>query len=705
MSDLRAIDRLTSRFAEELATDISGAVHRWEHSRDANHRGQWEEYYRLWMGQWSASDRERASERCKAIMPAIQQAVDSAVSEVEEAIFGRERWFDLDTDDPATREDEGSIGRMTADRLLQELRDAKAGISKAVLLGAVYGTGIAKLLVFERADRSIGLDVTPIEPLHFAIEPGAETVDESRGVAHVFYLPRNVVLERQRQGIYASIDPGSAPEPEKTADQRRTPLDHDMVRIIEWQGQVPARMLPDSVREGKLAHEDDRPVEAIVTIANDQVVLRATPSPLEGRDRGIVAFQWDTVPGRFWGRGIVEKGYWPQKVLDAEVRGRIDALAFSVVPMMAINAAMVPRNSDFSVRPGRNVFLNGNPAEALTPLQFPPPDPQTYQQGQEMQRMIEMATGQLQAATPFNVNGRNETASGMSMMLGASIRRTRRTMANIERSFLRPLIDKSLARMQLFEPETFPRIAVPMKVHGTLGMMAREFEQMQLTQLLNAIPPGPQSLMILRAIVDNMGLNSRQDMLQLLDLLLQQSLQPEPEPRDLGGEARLLSAQARVQVDRAELALRERGQQIDLERLRVEAARIQREHERALMQLSIEADKADSDDVKKTSDAILSIAKAEAEELGSQLEQYRAVIERLRAAPTQTAEGGGAEVIDLSEIRAELETLRERLADRPGLSSEDVSPINIERDSDGLVTRVNGRGVQRNDRGLIVGLT
>ena len=697
MSDLRPEDRLISNKTDGLAEYIVDLVGRWENSRDVDHRNRWEEYERMWRGEWNAQDRDRQSERSKAIMPAIAQAVDSAVSEVEEAMFGQERWFDVDSDIPGTPTDEGGPGRDLADQMLTDLRNVKAGISEAVLLGAIYGTGICKVIIKESSLDTIELEAFPILPLEFVIDPASKTIEEAHGVAHIFNMPYSAVLERQRQGIYAQIDPQVGVEP---ADRRH--YDSDYVRIIEYQGLVPSRMLPDVADDRtKLQFEEDKPVEAIITVANDNVVLRAQQNPV---DRGFVAFQWDTDPKKFWGRGIIEKGYWPQKVLDSEVRARIDALAFSVHPMMAVNATMVPRGKDFSVRPGRNIFLNGPPSEALQPISFPPPDPQTYTQGQEMQRMIEMATGQLQAATPFGTNGRNETASGMSMMLGGSIRRTRRTMANIERSFLKPLIRKMYDRYQAFDSRYQP-MDVEFTVLGTLGMMAREYESMQLTQLLNALPPGPAQFMLLRSVVENMSLKGKQDIMQLLDLLTAQSLQPQEPPPDLGGQARVMSAQTRDKEVEYEREFNAAKLQLEQTKLQIAAMDKQRIHERGIMQLSVDAERAEAEDTQKTSQAILNLAKAEAEELGQQLEQYRRAVSEMPVSG-QTNDG---QSIDLSKIQEELESLRMRVESTPnedgGLAADDIKPIVIERNAEGLVTNINGRSVQRDQNGLIIGVS
>ena len=70
----------------------------WRNHFDTNYSRKFDEYYRLWRGQWSGEDRTRSSERSRIVSPALQQAVESAVAELEEATFGRGRWFDIEDD-------------------------------------------------------------------------------------------------------------------------------------------------------------------------------------------------------------------------------------------------------------------------------------------------------------------------------------------------------------------------------------------------------------------------------------------------------------------------------------------------------------------------------------------------------------------------------------------------------------------------------
>ena len=83
-----------------LAGWITSHVNAWIDHRDQNFRTKWEEYYRIVTGKWMDSDKTRKSERSKLISPALQQAVEATVAELEEATFGSKgvTWFDLHDD-------------------------------------------------------------------------------------------------------------------------------------------------------------------------------------------------------------------------------------------------------------------------------------------------------------------------------------------------------------------------------------------------------------------------------------------------------------------------------------------------------------------------------------------------------------------------------------------------------------------------------
>jgi len=637
---------------DRLVSWVLSTIQPWIEYRDSNFKDKWDEYYRLWRGIHIEQDKTRKSERSKLIVPALQQAIESAVSEQEEAIFGKGRWFDLDDDLMDQNPQDISAYR---NLLLEDLdnSDVRDSLSEVFLNGAIYGTGIGKIVVSEvdtrrvdqadigggvtegvaNVDQQVEVRLVPIAPDEFAIDPSARTIDEALGCAHITIVPKHGIIKKQQDGIYLDGDIGSFTDDLdlNPKGESKSPLALDSTKIIEYHGLVPSHLLPQTLAEDDeefvdLFEDTDYEadtvdfVEAIVTIANDDVLLKAVQNPHMMEDRSFIAYQHDTVPNRFWGRGVAEKGYNPQKALDAELRARIDAMALTVHPMMGVDATRIPRGGSFSVEPGKNVYTNGDPNTVLRPFNFGEVNPNTFHQSGDLERMVQMATGSMDSASPVSVNARNNTASGMSMMLSGSIKRSKRTLANIERKFISPLLHKTAWRYMQLDPDRYPVMDIKFKVYSTLGIMAREVEQQQLTSLLNTVPPdSPAYWMLIRSIYENSSITDKDKMLVVIDQMLQQALQPKQDPM---AQIKAQEVQMKAQKDQASL-------EIELMRAKTEMARVM-----------VEQEKVGDQRVKLETEAILNLAKAEAEEVGSQLDAYRAEVDAMQAQSTSEVEVG-----------------------------------------------------------------
>ena len=82
----------------ELVDWVVSRLNQWRDYRDVNYLPDWEEYERIFRGQWAAEDKTRESERSRIISPATQQAVETRHAEVIEAIFGQGEFFDIEDD-------------------------------------------------------------------------------------------------------------------------------------------------------------------------------------------------------------------------------------------------------------------------------------------------------------------------------------------------------------------------------------------------------------------------------------------------------------------------------------------------------------------------------------------------------------------------------------------------------------------------------
>ena len=542
----------------------------WRTHRDINYVTQWDEYYRLWRGIWLQSDRTRESEKSRLIAPALQQAVESSVAELEEATFGRGKWFDVQDDmldqDPTDAE--------YVRNLLQEDLE-KTGVKDAVceifLNSAIYGTGIGKIVVEQNVERvpveqtvegtmastrqlmeipSIDVKVEPISPKEFLIDPSANSINEALGVAHEVIKPRYHVVDGIKSGIYRDVPLDGDYDTVRFGFDPETKLadESDSVKITEYWGLVPKRFLKKGKDDDDFEYtQKDELVEAVVTLVNDEYILRAEENAFMMEDRPFISYQHDIVPNKFWGRGVCEKGYNPQKALDAEMRARIDSLALTTTPMMAADATRLPRGVKFEVRPGKTILTNGSPREALMPLDLGTTDQSTFTQVASLQNMIQMGTGSADVGTADRA-----TSSGMSMAQSASIKRQKRTLMNFQNTFLIPMINKSLWRKIQFDVERYPVADYKFVPYSTMGIMAKELEMTQMVQMLQAIPKdSPAFNVILLSMMQNSSIHNRDQIVQQL----MQGNQPNPEQQQMqqmGMQLQMQKAQADIQKTMAE---------------------------------------------------------------------------------------------------------------------------------------------------------
>lgn len=584
---------------QNLSEWVMGKVEAWKEHYDSEYRQKHEEYYRIWRGVWAAQDKTRDSERSKLISPATQQAVESSVAEIEEATFGRGRWFDIKDD--LTDEEPADVGFLKK-KLYEDFQQQKVRKSTAecLLNSAVYGTGIAEVCIetikemapatqpiMDGQLQAVGVTIQdrtvvrlrPILPQNFAIDPAAVGIDDGLGCAIDEDVPTHEIEEKQEQGIYKKVALDTAVwEDDREPDITIQRPAEGRTRRTTYFGKVPRALLEAARKEEGVevvsltedSGSDSKYVEAIVVIANGGSLLKAEENPYMMQDRPVVAFPWDIVPGRFWGRGVCEKAYNSQKALDAELRARQDALALTVHPMIGIDSTRMPRGMNTEVRPGRTILTVGAPSEIIQPIRLGAVDQVTFAQAEALQRMLQMATGAVDSAgIAGSING-EATAAGISMSLGAIIKRHKRTLINFQESFIIPFVEKAAWRYMQFDPEHYPVKDYKFVATSSLGIIAREYEVTQLTQLLQTMgQDSPLYAPLVMSVIDNMSLSNSEE----LKKTLTQASQPNPEQQQAAQEAQAAqmafqkSQTAALEAQAAESGARARKIQVETEQL------------------------------------------------------------------------------------------------------------------------------------------
>jgi len=651
-----------------LTSWVIGRVGPW---RDYRNRlpeaARWAEYWRMWRGYWAAQDKNRSSERSRLIAPALAQAVETSVAEVEETLLSREVWFDVVDD---IQDEEKVDALLMRDQLREdmELVDTKSVLSEAITNAALFGTGIVKInvdtyneKVIKRNDegRLVGEDnetviVTPesVRPDQFIPDPAATSIAGMLGCG-IEYRNKPVVgtLEKIRQGTYrqdalgyilAITSPRTGDEADFAEAVTVNDSDTDAMHILEYHGKVPLFLLEEAnggsdnlvdqlLAEDYEADGDEGPlVEAIVTIGNESILLRAMANPFVKVDRSVIAFPWEKVPGHFWGRGVSEKGYNPQKALDGEMRARMDALGFVSAPMLGMDSGRIPRGFKPEIKPGKVWLTNGPPSEILQPVGIGQVDPNTFNHTGELTQMVQMGTGAFDTATTLRGNtqsGGNAANSG-SMMLGAFVKRSKRSVNNIERNLILPLIKCMALRYLQFTPSRYPWEDTKFIVKGQLGIIAREIEQLNITQLIGMLPEHAVGA----------KLTAAQGFVEMSSVINKAAIMAALE----SDKERLEQQQAQEQESQQRLAeMEQKIKGLELESITVENQKILAEIRELLARAVVQERKATTEEIRTNVEVgKLGVAQAEVQNNAEQNDINRERLELQRRQVAQKAKQG-----------------------------------------------------------------
>ena len=249
---------------EALEDWVMNKCEDWRDYYESNYEGRFEEYYRLWRGIWDPADSERRSERSRIISPALQQAVESNVAELEEATFGRGKWFDVSDNFGDTNKQDVQFLR---NKLTEDFEDCmvRKAVAECLINAAVFGTGIGEVVIEEMKEmapatqpimggdlQAIGVSITdrvkvklkPVLPQNFLIDPVATSVEDALGVAVDEFVSMHQVELLQEQGVYRDVFVGpAAPDTDLEPDQDITIYNDDKVRLTKYYGLVPRELL------------------------------------------------------------------------------------------------------------------------------------------------------------------------------------------------------------------------------------------------------------------------------------------------------------------------------------------------------------------------------------------------------------------------------------------------------------------------------
>ena len=216
-------------------------------------------------------------------------------------------------------------------------------------------------------------------------------------------------------------------------------------------------------------------------------LLRAVINPFAPYRIPYNAFPYERNPYNFFGIGVAENMDDSQQIMNGHARMAIDNLALAGSLVFDVDESALVGGQSMDVYPGK-VFRRqaGMPGQSIYGLKFPNTAPENMMMFDKFRQLADEQTGiPSYSHGQTGVQSMTRTASGMSMLLGASSLNIKTVIKNLDDFLLKPLGESYFQwNMQFFEGGLDVKGDLEVKATGTNSLMQKEVRSQRLTMFL-----------------------------------------------------------------------------------------------------------------------------------------------------------------------------------------------------------------------------
>ena len=403
------------------------------------------------------------------------------------------------------------------EKLIHDQIDESNGSSEirnALLESALLGTGIVKgpfnfnkklhkWDVTEDGEREynpLEVRVPRIEFVScwdFYPDPSGTTMDECEYVVHRHKMNRSQLRQLRnmpyfdedaiREAIQMGANYVEKDYEYAIKDDNRAEEDYQTnFEVLEYWGIMDAEYAREVGIELSDDIDDLDEVQINAWICGDKL-LRAVVNPFTPYRIPYHAFPYERNPYNFFGIGIAENMDDSQQIMNGHARMAIDNLAMSGSLVFDVDESALVGGQSMEIYPGK-IFRRqaGMPGQAIHGLKFPNTSQENLMMFDKFRQLADEQTGiPSYSHGQTGVQSMTRTASGMSMLLGASSLNIKTVVKNLDDFLLKPLGESYFQwNMQFLENELDVKGDLEVKATGTNSLMQKEVRSQRLTMFL-----------------------------------------------------------------------------------------------------------------------------------------------------------------------------------------------------------------------------
>ena len=331
----------------------------------------------------------------------------------------------------------------------------------------------------------------------FYPDPNATTMDECEFVIHRHKMNRSQLRQLRNmpyfddEAIRNTIQMGANYvekdfESQLKDDNRSDEDVNSSFEVIEYWGMMDAEYarevgidLPDSV--------DDLDEVQVNVWTCGHYLLRAVINPFTPYRLPYHAFPYERNPYNFFGIGVAENMDDSQQIMNGHARMAVDNLAMAGSLVFDVDESALVGGQSMEIYPGK-IFRRqaGMPGQAIHGLKFPNTAPENMMMFDKFRQLADEQTGiPSYSHGQTGVQSMTRTASGMSMLMGASSLNIKTVIKNLDDFLLKPLGESYFQwNMQFLEDKLDVKGDLEVKATGTNSLMQKEVRSQRLTMFL-----------------------------------------------------------------------------------------------------------------------------------------------------------------------------------------------------------------------------
>ena len=331
----------------------------------------------------------------------------------------------------------------------------------------------------------------------FYPDPNATNMDECEYVLHRHKMNRSQLRQLRnmpyfdKDAIRSAIQKGANYiekdfESQLKDDARSDEDSNSSFEILEYWGMMDA----EYAREVGIDIDDsvDDLDEVQVNIWTcGHYLLRAVVNPFTPYRIPYHAFPYERNPYNFFGIGVAENMDDSQQIMNGHARMAVDNLAMAGSLVFDVDESALVGGQSMEIYPGK-IFRRqaGMPGQAIHGLKFPNTAPENMMMFDKFRQLADEQTGiPSYSHGQTGVQSMTRTASGMSMLLGASSLNVKTVIKNLDDFLLKPLGEAYFQwNMQFLEDTLDVKGDLEVKATGTNSLMQKEVRSQRLTMFL-----------------------------------------------------------------------------------------------------------------------------------------------------------------------------------------------------------------------------